>query len=109
MIAKINQEKVTESTRNAAIVISLISLLLIILSASVTYAIWKRSRLHFLTRTFNLRKEKEELTERYTSLTKYANDMILSIDKDGKILEANQKAFDAYGYNTDELLNMTYT
>lgn len=106
LLAKINQEKVTESTKNAAIVISLISLLLIILIASVTYAIWKRSRLHFLTRTFNLRKEKEELTERYTSLTKYANDMILSIDKDGKILEANQKAFDTYGYNTNELLNM---
>ena len=107
LIAKINQEKVAESTRNSAIVISLISLLLIIVSASVTYAIWKRSRVHFLTRTFNLRKEKEELTERYTSLTRYANDMILSIDKDGKILEANQKAFDAYGYNTNELLSMT--
>jgi PAS domain S-box-containing protein len=107
LIAKINQEKVAESTRNSAIVISLISLLLIIVSASVTYAIWKRSRVHFLTRTFNLRKEKEELTERYTSLTKYANDMILSIDKDGKILEANQKAFDTYGYNTNDLLNMT--
>lgn len=106
LLAKINQEKVTESTRNAAIVISLISLLLIILSASVTFAIWKRSRLYFLTRTFNLRKEKEEITERYASLTKYANDMILSVDKDGKILEANKKVFDTYGYSTSELLRM---
>ncbi|MDP2362151.1 MAG: ATP-binding protein [Ignavibacteria bacterium] len=106
LLAKINQEKVTESTRNAAIVISLISLLLIVLSASVTYANWKRGRLHFLTRTLSLRKEKEALSERYTSLTKYANDMILSIDKDGNILEANQKTFDAYGYRKDELLKM---
>ena len=106
LLAKINPEKVTESTRNAAIVISIISLLLIILSASITYAIWKRTHLHFLARTFLLRKEKDAISERYTSLTKYANDMILSINKDGKILEANQKAFDIYGYRKDELLKL---
>jgi PAS domain S-box-containing protein len=106
LLAKINQEKVAESTKNTALLVSIISFLLIILSASITYAIWKRSRLHFLTRTFALRKEKDALTERYTSLTKYANDMILSVDKNGKILEANQKAFNTYGYSTDELLKM---
>ncbi|MBP9121412.1 MAG: PAS domain-containing sensor histidine kinase [Ignavibacterium sp.] len=106
LLAKINQAKVAESTKNAALLVSIISVLLIILSASITYAIWKRSRLHFLTRTFALRKEKDALTERYTSLTKYANDMILSVDKNGKILEANQKAFNTYGYSTDELLKM---
>jgi len=106
LMAKINQEKVAESTRNAAFLITLVSALLIVLSASVTYAIWKRSKLHFITQTFKLRKEKDELSERYTSLTKYANDVILSIDKNGKILEANQKAFDLYGYNHKELIGM---
>jgi len=106
LMAKINQEKVAESTRNAAFLITLVSALLIVLSASVTYAIWKRSKLHFITQTFKLRKEKDELSERYTSLTKYANDVILSIDKNGKILEANQKAFDLYGYIHKELIGM---
>jgi PAS domain S-box-containing protein len=106
LIAKINQEKVTESTKNTSIVILIISLLLIGLSASVTYAIWNKSRIHFITRTINLRKEKEALSERYTSLTRYANDMILSLDKHGNILEANQKAYDTYGYNKNEFLKM---
>jgi PAS domain S-box-containing protein len=106
LLAKIDQEKVTQSIKNAAMLILLISMLLIILSASITYAIWKRSKLHFLTRTFNLRKEKDAISERYTSLTKYANDMIISTDKNGKILEANQKAFDTYGYSKSELLKM---
>lgn len=104
LIAKIDQDSVTQSTRNAAMLVSFISVLLIVLSASITYAIWKRSRLHFLTQTVILRKEKDALNERYTSLTKYANDAILSIDKNGKILEANQKAFDLYGYSKDELI-----
>ena len=106
LLAKINQDQVTRSTKNAALLVSLVSLLLIVLSASITYAIWKRSRLHFLTKTLTLRKEKEALSERYTSLTKYANDVILSIDRNGIILEANQKAFDLYGYNQKELIGM---
>lgn len=106
LIAKINQDKVAESTKKTALVVFIISLLLIILSASITYAIWKRSRLHFITRTVNLRKEKDALNERYTSLTRYANDMILSLDREGQILEANQKALDTYGYSKDELLKM---
>lgn len=106
LIAKINQDKITQSTKNTAAAVLVISLLLISLSASITYATWKRSRLHFITRTINLRKEKEALSERYASLTKYANDMIISLDKEGNILEANQKAFDTYGYRKDELLNM---
>jgi len=105
LIAKIDQDSVTQSTRNAAMLVSFISVLLIVLTASITYAIWKRSRLHFLTQTVILRKEKDAISERYTSLTKYANDVILSISKNGKILEANQKAFDLYGYSKDELIN----
>ena len=76
LLAKINQDKVTQSTKNAALLVSIVSVLLIVLSASITYAIWKRSRLHFLTKTLTLRKEKDALSERYTSLTKYANDVI---------------------------------
>ncbi len=106
LIAKINEEQIIKSVRNTAIFILTIAVLLIILSAAITYANWKRSRLHFLSRTFRLRKEKEALSERYTSLTKYANDMIMSVDKDGKILEANQKTIDIYGYSKEELLNM---
>lgn len=106
LIAKINQDKIAQSTKNTAVVVLIISLLLITLSAAITYAIWKRSRLYFITKTINLRKEKEALSERYTSLTRYANDMILSLNKEGKILEANQKAVDNYGYRKDELLKM---
>jgi PAS domain S-box-containing protein len=108
LITKIDEKKIISSLRNTAFVIFSIALLLIIVSASITYANWKRSRLHFLSRTLSLRREKEDLSERYTSLTKYANDMIISFDKEGRILETNQKAMDLYGYSKDELLNMNF-
>lgn len=109
LVAKINQDKIAASTKNLAITVFLISFLLIILSASITYSVWNTSRFHFLNRTISLRKEKDALSERYTSLTRYANDMIVSIDQQGNILEANQRTFDTYGYNQHELFNLNIT
>jgi PAS domain S-box-containing protein len=106
LITKIDEQKIISSLENTAYAIFSIVILLIILSASITYAIWKRSRLHFLSKTFRLQKEKDALSQRYTSLTKYANDMILSVDRSGKILETNQKTTDTYGYTREELLSM---
>ena len=108
LITKINEDQVIKSVQNDAIVIFLISILLITLSASITYAIWKRSRLYFLARTFNLKKEKDQLSERYTSLTRYANDIILTMNTDGRILEANKKAIDLYGYSEQEIVNKNF-
>lgn len=109
LITKIDEELIIRSLQRTALVISIIAVLLIILSASITYAIWKRSRLHFLSRTFMLKREKDLITERYSSITRYANDMIFSVDSTGKIVEANQRAVDIYGYSRDELLNMKFT
>ncbi|MBS4035487.1 MAG: PAS domain S-box protein [Ignavibacterium sp.] len=106
LITKIDEQKIVSSLENTAYAIFSIVILLIILSASITYAIWKRSRLHFLSKTFRLQKEKDAISQRYTSLTKYANDMILSVDRSGKILETNQKTTDTYGYTREELLSM---
>uniref|UniRef100_A0A832DM66 histidine kinase n=1 Tax=Ignavibacterium album TaxID=591197 RepID=A0A832DM66_9BACT len=108
LAAKVDENTVVNSAKNIASVIVLIVILLIILAAVLTYAVWKRSTLDYLQRTIKLRKEKDELSERYTSLTKYANDVILTLNKDGKILEANRKAFEIYGYNHAELIGKDF-
>lgn len=108
LIAKINEASISESLKNTAVLIFSVAILLAVLSASITYSIWKRSRLHFLTRTIKLKEEKEALSERYTSLTRYANDIILSVDRNGKILEANQQAVFAYGYFDNSLIGMDF-
>lgn len=108
LITKINEEQIFRSVRTDALVIITIAMLLIILSASITYAIWKRSRLDFIARTLKIKRERDQLTERYTSLTRYANDIILTMDLDGNLLEVNQRAIDIYGYIQDELLKMNF-
>ncbi|MCX8107042.1 MAG: ATP-binding protein [Ignavibacterium album] len=108
LAAKVDESTIVSSAKNIATAIIIVVILLIILAAALTYAVWKRSTLDYLQRTLKLRKEKDELSERYTSLTKYANDIILTINKDGKILEANRKAFEIYGFNHAELIGKNF-
>jgi PAS domain S-box-containing protein len=54
------------------------------------------------------RKQGEEYLRRFELLSKHSRDIILFMGhKDGRILEANKAAIQAYGYHRDELLALT--
>ncbi|MGA9139632.1 MAG: PAS domain S-box protein [Methanocella sp.] len=57
-------------------------------------------------RDITLRRDAETLLKRYQLLSRYANDIIIFIGPDGRIIEANDAALLTYGYRRDELLNM---
>jgi len=50
--------------------------------------------------------EIDTLVKHLNSLTRYANDIILLLDKDGKIIDANEKALETYGYLKNEMINL---
>ncbi len=50
--------------------------------------------------------EKKAVEKHLDIFTKYVNDIILLIDFDGRIIEANDRALEAYGYTKDEILNL---
>jgi len=53
-------------------------------------------------------KQTEEILERYKLLAAHTRDIILFIQRqDGRIIEANTAAVQAYGYTREELLNLT--
>ncbi|OPY25578.1 MAG: putative diguanylate cyclase [Methanocella sp. PtaU1.Bin125] len=58
-------------------------------------------------RDVTLRKEADTLLKRYQILSQYANDIILFVGPEGRIIEANDAAVLAYGYRRDELLEMS--
>ncbi|RPH74303.1 PAS domain S-box protein, partial [bacterium] len=51
------------------------------------------------------RKKAESILGRYQLISKYARDIILLMGRDGRIIEANEAAINAYGYTRDELLS----
>ena len=50
----------------------------------------------------------EALVSHYGYLARYANDIILLLDAKGNIVEANDRAVEAYGYDRRELLALHY-
>ncbi|MBI1937602.1 MAG: PAS domain S-box protein [Ignavibacteriales bacterium] len=51
--------------------------------------------------------ENDMFKKRYEALFKYANDIILTTDARGRILEANSKAIETYGFSLDEFKKLT--
>jgi PAS domain S-box-containing protein len=67
---------------------------------------WKRRETDHIRNELAAMRERHALTEHYSYLTKYANDIILLVDSNEQIIEANDRACSAYGYSHDELLSM---
>ncbi|HWQ10858.1 MAG TPA: PAS domain S-box protein, partial [Holophaga sp.] len=63
---------------------------------------WSRER----TRAARLARERELLSMRLQSLSRNANDIVLLLDEDGGLLDANDRAASAYGYRLEELRTM---
>jgi len=53
------------------------------------------------------RNKAQEIAAKYKVLLENARDIMLFVNPDGKIIEANKAAETAYGYSHDELLSMT--
>jgi PAS domain S-box-containing protein len=52
------------------------------------------------------RRERDALADHYATLIKAARDIILLIDDEGRIVEANDAAVHTYGYTLEELRNL---
>lgn len=68
--------------------------------------LWQSNTSSFYRRQLQLETERRALTEHFDYLTKYANDIILLMDEQGRIVEANDRASTAYEYTHEELVGM---
>lgn len=50
--------------------------------------------------------EREMLLQHFAYLTRYANDVIFVADESGRIVEANERAMEVYGYTREEILQL---
>lgn len=64
----------------------------------------KHQQSAFYRRQSVLEQERAALLERFEYLNRYANDIILLVDAEGRIVEANEQAVAAYGFSREELL-----
>jgi PAS domain S-box-containing protein len=97
--AKIDDDEVYAPLRRLSWELALIVALIgLTTSAGVGY-LWRNQQLQ-------AHRERRALAGHFDSLTRYANDIILLLDDSGRIIEANQRAAQAYGYSEEELQSL---
>jgi len=106
IVSKVDKEEIYELLRYRARFIMLMVFGSIAAAGIIVILYWRKQHAEFTLQQYEAELEKMALTRHYEYLTKYANDIILLLDLEGRILEANERAVASYGYTPDELLRL---
>jgi PAS domain S-box-containing protein len=101
LVGKVDLAEVEKPVRELAF-----ASLLLVVALNLTSSLFLLLRLRQLAR--HTRAGHEALVTHYGYLARYANDIILLLDGKGSIVEANDRATEAYGYPRNELLALRY-
>jgi len=80
--------------------------LVLIALATIGYLVIRSSRLHFIRDKYREQIDRQAIMKHFDFVMKHGNDIILLIDTDLYIVEANDRAIEAYGYPRQKLLGM---
>ncbi len=97
MVAKVDQEEIYAPVRERAWTVSIILIMLALGVTLATGLIWRQRDAEFLRRQVVTERERGAQAERVVHLMKSANDIILLTDEHWRIVEANDRATEAYG------------
>jgi PAS domain S-box-containing protein len=106
LIAKMDINEIYGPLRERAWFVSIFVLMLVTAAGLTIGFWWRQQRAEHYRKQYAAEAEHLALTQKYDYLSKYANDGILLINAEGRIIEANDRAISTYGYNREELLRL---
>ena len=68
--------------------------------------LWSRQAAQAHKQQLEAELERRAILGHFDFLSRFANDVIFLFDKTGRIIDANQRAVDSYGYDREELLRL---
>jgi two-component system, cell cycle sensor histidine kinase and response regulator CckA len=107
LVCKVDLEEIYGPVRQRAWFTGTVIFLLITGAGLITGLLWRYQDFQFRKKQYGAELERLALAQHLDYLSKYANDIILLTDQDSKIVEANDRAVEYYGYTRDELLQLT--
>ncbi len=99
IVSKMDRDEVYASLRQRALLVLALTMTLAAVAWLLVWLFWSRQELV-------AERQRRMLADRVQQLMKSANDAILLTDQDWRILEANDRALELYGYSVDELLQL---
>ncbi len=106
LVAKLDQEEIYSPIHQQAWYIGILIGLLITGAGLSVGLLWRHQRALAQQRQYEGELERRALAQHFDYLSRYANDIILLMDKDLKIIEVNDRGTECYGYTREELLGM---
>ncbi|MCU0472511.1 MAG: PAS domain S-box protein [Bacteroidales bacterium] len=104
LVAKTDREEIFASFDDRVRMVLIIMILLILTCGSFLIFLWRNQNARFYREKYETELERLALVRHYDYILKYANDIILLVDCDFKIVEANDKALETYQIDRTELL-----
>ena len=82
------------------------AMLLVCFLGAAGTIIWLRQQVKVYRRLYELERACQDLENRYGFVMQNANEMIMIVDAQRKIIEANQRALTTYGYTREEMIGL---
>ncbi|MBN2862996.1 MAG: PAS domain S-box protein, partial [Bacteroidales bacterium] len=108
LVAKVDRKEVYSSIQPNLRLIVIIIILFIFAIGSLLGFFWWNQRVRFYRQKYETELDRLALVRHFDYILKYANDIILLIDKDFNIIEANDKALETYMYNREEFIGQPF-
>ncbi|MFZ2644427.1 MAG: PAS domain S-box protein [Verrucomicrobiia bacterium] len=101
--AKVDQEEVFAPLRQQAWATIFALTLLMAVVALVVVLFWRQRMADSLRHQLSLERERKALADRLALLMHHANDIVVMADAEWRIVEANDRALETYGYTPAEI------
>lgn len=106
LITKIDKREVMAPLKHTALYAGGAGACVIAFSGLLTLMWWRQHAYRYRNQILQRKRENDTLLQRLDNLSRFANDIILLCDHSGAIVDANERALEAYGYTINNLNNM---
>ena len=107
LVSKLDAAEVEAPIQRRALLLIAATLSLILVAGAGIFFLWRRQQLQFYRAHYQAELERAALVGHYDYLSRFANDIILLLDEDLRIVEANDRAVATYGYSREELQRLS--
>jgi PAS domain S-box-containing protein len=106
LVTKMDRDEILEAMTLQVRMIVIILILIFITSGSFLGVIIRNQRVAYYREKYEEEVARLALIKHFDYILKYANDIILLVDKDLNIIEANDRALEYYQYSREEFIGM---
>jgi PAS domain S-box-containing protein len=108
LVDKIDKEEVHAPVKQRALFVILFASIFVVGLGAWLGFMWYGQLVGFYKNQYTYEVERKTMTKKYDYLIKFANDIIIMLNKDLRIVEANDKALRAYKYAPNEIVEKSF-